>query len=355
MAKISGTRILLGIAFALCLPIHAQQLGQETLQGNEQELANDLVHLIKKVSLKRDPQGPIQRLNQSKSQGCFLGTFRVLDNIPHRLKHGMFSKPNVYPMYARFANASTQDDSEQDLRGLSLRVENVEGEMIWGQQGKQDFLMNSYPVLFAESPEVFYDFIQAQVDDGILGFFLNPFDSHYQALAILLSARDRPNSLFDIRYWSTTAFRLGPEQQAVKYSVTPCSSFTSSEPNEYSANYLKTAMSSHLANTDVCFDFALQMQTDPLEMPIEDPTVEWDENESPFIDVAKISIQDQDFMSPQAMSQCEAASFNPWQSLIEHKPLGRINRVRRLVYEALAELRMQRRKTLAEPVKISVH
>lgn len=355
MAIVSVSRIFVSIAFALCLPINAQQLGQETLQGNEQALANDLVRLIKQVSLKRDPAGPIMRLNQSKSQGCFIGSFRVLEDIPKRLQHGLFSTPNTYPTYARFANASTQGDSEKDLRGLSLRVENIEGEVIWGQQGRQDFLMNSHPVLFAESPEVFYDFIQAQFDDAVLGFFLNPFDSHYRALAILLRARDRPNSLFDIRYWSTTAFRLGPDQQAVKYSVTPCSSYTSPEPSEYSANYLQTAMATHLAKADACFDFKIQIQTDPQEMPIEDPTVDWQESESSFIDVAKIIIQDQDFMSAQAMSQCEAASFNPWQSLIEHKPLGRVNKVRLMAYEALAELRAQRREKLATKVNISHH
>ena len=355
MKKAFDFKVIVCVALFFCRSVTAQQLGEETLMGNEQALAEKLTQLITQVSLKRNPSGPISRLNQVKSQGCFLGTFDVLGDIPDDLKHGLFSKNETYPLYARFANASTMDDSEKDLRGLSLMVEKVKGDMIWGRQGQQHFLLNSHPVLFAQSPEEFYDFIQAQLNDSILSFFLNPFDSHLNALAILLSARDKPNSLFDIRYWSTTAYQLGPQHQAVKYSVKSCSTYTSPEPEEYAADYLRTAMRAHLERTEACFDFMVQPQTDAEEMPIEDPTVEWDEDISPFTTVARIIIQNQDFLSPQAMSQCEAASFNPWQSLIEHKPLGRVNRVRRLVYEALAELRMQRRKTLAEKVTISVH
>lgn len=324
--------------------VNAQQLGQQSLQGNEDELANKMVELIKEFSLQRYPQGNVKRLNQIKSQGCFNGRFRVLENIPSQFKHGVFASPGKYPMYARFANASTEDDTEKDLRGLSIRVSGLTGTPIWGESGSQDFLMNSYPVLFADSPEMFYDFIKAQKNDAILGFFLNPFDSHLGALAILLQARDRPNSLFDIRYWSTTAFRLGSQDQAVKYSVKPCSKYVSDEPVEYTQNYLQQAMVDHLDNDTMCMEFMLQIQTNPQDMPIENPTVEWSEGVSPFVTVAQIQIEKQQFLSEQAMQQCEAFSFNPWQSLAEHKPLGRINYVRRLVYEKMAAFRAQQRR-----------
>ncbi|GAA0852841.1 catalase family protein [Aliiglaciecola litoralis] len=320
----------------------AQQLGQESLQGNEQQLAQEMLKLITQVSLERDPSGPVKRLNQVKTQGCFNGSFTVRNDIPEHFKQGLFAHARRYPVYARFANASTMDDSEKDLRGLSLRVFDVQGLPVWGVQGRQDFLMNSYPVLFAQSPEVFYQFIQAQHDDGLVGFFLNPFDSHLKALRILLQARERPNSVFDIRYWSTTAYRLGRDELAVKYSVKPCSDYTSSEPNEYSADYLRQAMKKHLTKTPVCFEFMLQQQSDATAMPIEDATVEWDEEVSPFVTVADIEFTQQDFSSDEALSRCENASFNPWQSLAEHRPLGRINQVRKLIYQQMAALRRAR-------------
>ena len=74
-------------------------------------------------------------------------------------------------------------------------------------------------------------------------------------------------------------------------------------------------------------------------MPIEDASVIWDEAVSPFIPVARLTIENQDLSSDQAMSACEHLSFNPWQSLAEHRPLGGINRVRKRIYADLAAFR----------------
>lgn len=319
--------------------LKSQQLGQETLLGNEDILSAEMAALIKKVSQKRAGNGMVKRFNQAKSLGCFNGEFTVLDGLPDKLKKGLFAQPQRYPAFMRFANASTTDDGDKDLRGFSVRVIDVTGDTLWGEQGKQDFVLNSYPVLFASSPEEFMAFIQAQYDDSIFSFFLNPFDSHLRALFILLKARDRHTSPFDIRYWSTTAFKHGSDNLAVKYSVKPCSTYRSEEPESYSQNYLRSAMQEHLQNSPVCFDFMVQSQTDPVDMPIEDPSREWDEEESPFIAVARIKIEDQEFLGKDALDACEVASFNPWQALPEHQPLGRMNYVRRQIYAELASYR----------------
>ena len=76
-------------------------------------------------------------------------------------------------------------------------------------------------------------------------------------------------------------------------------------------------------------------------MPIEDASVIWDEDDSPFQTVASITINNQDFDNPESLAHCERSSLNPWQNLAEHEPLGRMNEVRRLVYANAAKLRNQ--------------
>jgi hypothetical protein len=88
----------------------------------------------------------------------------------------------------------------------------------------------------------------------------------------------------------------------------------------------------------------VQLQKDPETMPIEDPSIEWLEEDSTFIPLAKLIIENQDFRSEQSMAQCEAMTFNPWQSIAEHQPLGRLNLVRLLIYQKLAEFRKQQNK-----------
>jgi len=98
-------------------------------------------------------------------------------------------------------------------------------------------------------------------------------------------------------------------------------------------------MAAELAGSDVCLDFMVQLQGSPKAMPVEDPTILWDERQSPFVKVATIRIPRQVFDTAEQNQLAEDLSFTPWHTLPEHEPLGGINRVRRVVYELISRLR----------------
>jgi len=303
------------------------------------QLANGMIQLINQIQKDKNPTGNITRFNQGKSLGCFNAEFDVAEGLPAELGKGLFQKPGRYKSQVRFASASTFDDSEKDLRGMSIKVFGVAGESLSGVNGEQHFLLNSYPALFVDTPETFYKFIQATYQDKRWKFFLNPLDSHLNSLWIVFKARDNHSSPFDIRYWSTTPYALG-DGKPVKYSVEPCSTISSELPSSLTENYLRDSMQKHLAQSGVCFDFMVQPQTNDSDMPIEDSSVIWDEDDSPFQKVARINIEAQDFSNPAALASCEKVTFNPWQSLPEHEPLGRMNQVRNKVYTFTSRFRL---------------
>ncbi len=76
-------------------------------------------------------------------------------------------------------------------------------------------------------------------------------------------------------------------------------------------------------------------------MPVEDPTVAWDEHESPYRRVATIEIGPQKLGPDTGPCHCENLSFSPWNTLPEHEPLGGINRVRKEVYRAVSQRRIR--------------
>lgn len=304
------------------------------------QLADEMSQGVEAVTLAERQNGVIPRFNQSKTIACLNGEFRVRRDIPAELKQGVFSRPDSYPAMLRFASASEQDDSRKDIRGLSIKVSDVDGAVLWGQPGTQDFLLNSYPALFVATPEEFLSFIRARQAGDELKFFLNPSEPHPNSLLIVSKARQRHLSPLDIRYWSTVPFRLGEnEAQVVKYSVTPCSDHTTITAVDPGNNQLRAAVKAHLQQGNACFYFGIQRQTEPDIMPIEDSSVIWDEKVSPFETVATIVVEDQKFDDPESLAACERTSFNPWQSLPAHEPLGRMNQVRRMVYDRAAELR----------------
>lgn len=306
------------------------------------QLVAELSQSIAAVTLAEAENNIIPRFNQSKTVACVNAEFTVHDDIPEELKQGIFSQPISYPAKLRFANATNRDDSKKDVRGLSIRLSNVEGDVLWGEPGLQDFLLNSYPALFVATPEDFLAFARARQEDKKLGFFVNPLDPHLKSLWIAFKSLKKHLSPLDIRYWSTVPFRLG--NQVVKYSVIPCSDYQTTQAVEAGENQLRAALKAHLQQGPASFHFAVQKQTDPDSMPIDDASVIWDEEASPFITVATIKIEAQDFDNPESLATCERSSFNPWQSLAAHEPLGRMNQVRRLVYANAAQVRNNKNK-----------
>jgi hypothetical protein len=134
----------------------------------------------------------------------------------------------------------------------------------------------------------------------------------------------------------------------VKYSLVPRfdGAPPPDQPNGKSDDYLSQALAHYLRTQAAVFEFRVQPQTDPMEMPVEDVSVEWDEKVSKPIPVATLTIGMQDIESSDGRAlaeECEAMTFSPWNALAEHRPMGGINRLRQAVYLASQAKRVARR------------
>ena len=98
-------------------------------------------------------------------------------------------------------------------------------------------------------------------------------------------------------------------------------------------------MNKTLVANEMWFDFYVQRYVDEVHTPIEDSKVEWTEDISRPERVGTIVIPIQDCMSPEQAVFCENLSFSPWHTLPEHRPLGLVNRVRKIAYREISRLR----------------
>ncbi|MBW4458497.1 MAG: hypothetical protein KME55_41280 [Nostoc indistinguendum CM1-VF10] len=220
-------------------------------------------------------------------------------------------------------------------------------------QGEQDFVLINNSTFFIRDVQGYIDFfpVRKAIQEGKITFNQDgtpnnlPDDLQVQfraiayALQLVQKIRARPTSSpLEITYWSATPYRMG--NHAIKFSVVPHTIGQSFNPESAidKSNYLREAMTKHLASKDAYFDFKIQLQTDASKMPIEDPIVAWDEQESPYIKVATIKIPRQDFNTEERKQLDEKQSFSPWHSLLEHQPLGGVNRARK-IYIELANIR----------------
>lgn len=314
-------------------------LGEEDLAPDEAALISEFIEFLEAASLRRNPTGPILRFNQGRAAGCVEAEFTVRDDVPQHDRVGLFATPRTYHAFIRFGNASSTTDREKDVRGMSISLADVSGQNLTPGSTKQDFLLNSHPVMVAPNTKEFLALLRAVEAGGIRRILY--FASHPQLARIAMAARQHPTSHLDIAYWSTTPYLFGPGR-AVKYIVKPCSDRKSTLPAELTDTYLRDALRSHLEQEDACFDFMIQFQMDGCRMPIEDATVEWDEKESPYRPVGRIRIPRQRIDDAARVNACEQVAFNPWNCLDEHRPLGNMNRARKEIYWALSGFRCRR-------------
>jgi hypothetical protein len=313
-------------------------LAREVVAPDEAAVTAEFIAFLKEASARRPraPGAPVGRFNQARAAGCVDAEFIVTADVPPALKVGLFAQPGTYPARVRFANATSTSDRERDIRGMSVKVLNVAGENLTPGVSAQDFVLNSHPVMMAGDAKSFLELLRANEAGGLRRIFY--FVSHLKAAGIARAAQQLHSCHLDIPYWSATPYLFG-EGRAVKYRMQPAPGQHSSPPATGTPSYLTDALRMRLAAGASVFELGVQFQTDAERMPIEDATVDWSVEASPFQTVATLHIPSQRIDSAEQIAACEAVSFNPWHALVPHRPLGSMNRARRAIYIALADFR----------------
>jgi hypothetical protein len=309
-------------------------------------------------------------VEHANAAGVVRASFEVSRDLPAELRHGVFREPGVFPALVRYSNAAMANQSAKDTHGMAIKLFGVPGEKVLSDERHattQDFLLVDCPIFFIRnapdyavfSPKLLnaVRFSQGPILRHLPAAFgqlsqlvyllFSYLLTHPHEAKILGELRKRPpRSSLDTRYWSSTPYRLGPH--AVHWLVKPQSinapppMMRLEEPSlRKRANCLRAALVSQLLQGDAAFDFFAQVQANPDTMPVEDPTIPWDETVSPPRKVATLRIPAQEFDTPARRQLALSLSFDPWHSLPEHQPIGGINRVRRAVYVAISDKRRE--------------
>lgn len=346
--------------------------------GEATQIKNIVDMTVKQLQMRYPEQVEVLRGVHAKDHGAVTARFEVLDNIAEMYRHGVFETPGKqFNCSIRFSNAAVRVDSDSRLennlavhgsRGMAIKLLGVEGPTLGFAHGAptQDFLMVNHPVfVFAnvEDYEVLSRALLVENKDSPVPFFaerlppkdatdLTPSQSRavttaklagrIQASTLPAAFQTPPASPVDNQYFSAAPFLLGPDQ-VMRFRVSPVSR-SSASPNVNDSNYLRTALVNRLRDKqqgEVVFKFEIQVRPaesiDP-ETDIENTSHSWSEDYE-FVHVATLTIPLQEFDSPEAQLRSERLFFTPWHGLEAHRPLGGINRLRRAVYEASAQLR----------------
>ena len=304
-----------------------------------------------------------------KPHGYAEGDFRILPNLPEELAQGLFEREAVYQAVVRFSNAASQPkaDAIPDGRGMAIKVRGVQGDVLSSDEQSgptQDFLMINHPVFFARNVKDFLRFedILVQADDNpvavaqaaLTGGDWNPLNWHWrEMLSVAQIVGQLPAHPAGCTYFSAAPIRFG--KYAAKYRAKPAGDRLDSylelvKRLGTNVDALRLALEETLQTQEVLFEFQMQLRTSEPTMPIEDPTIEWPEDESPYRTVAYLLLPRQDIAPRRSQAAYQNLAFNVWHALTAHRPLGGINRARRLAYPVSSAWRRQQNSaTFAVP------
>ena len=289
--------------------------------------------------------GRFERGGNTKTHGVVRAEFIVHDDLPARLRHGIYAETRSYPAWVRFSGPGpyiTPDIDDVGFMSISIKLMKVPGpKLMDDEKFTQDMFGVSTPTFVTPDVRANAQLQKESVKNAQIYHFINLHQHHVLDLIMQSLFIKTQSGPFEAPYFSCVPYLLG-EGQAMQYSVWPKSSRRTRIPRlpfRPPDDYLRDSMVATLANEDVELDIRLQLQTDPYLMPLENNAVLWPVKLSPRISAATLRIPRQRFDSPAQLDFAKRLSYNPWHSIAEHRPLGNQSRARWRMYSTLATLR----------------
>lgn len=310
---------------------------KETVAADETQRFAHYGQQFVAIQARKSKKYGVGRALHRKQLTAARGTLEVLANLPEFARHGLFAVPGSFEVWVRLSNGGMDQapDRRPDIRGFAFRALGVQGESALGNGPavSQDFaLINQEVFGFASSAE-FVEFVVA-ASNG-LGALLKHLVRRYGVIAgprrmlKLVATMGKKFSGFATEtMFSAAPMACGP--YAVRVRLVPASAnapATAGAQQDWGADF-----SARLRDKSLQWDLQLQPFVDMQRTPIEDASVNWP---SPYTTVARLTLPKQDNASPQGLAlaqQVESAIFDPWQALAAHRPLGDVQRARKVVY-----------------------
>ena len=333
----------------------------ESPSDGEQEAIADLRHSFSHIVEQTSKDyGRAVRGVHAKGHGILQGTLQVQDGLPTTLAQGLFAQSGSHEAILRFSTSPGDilDDAVSSPRGVALKVLAVPGELLAGseQDGAQDFVMVNGPVFGAPTPAAFAKNVKllagttdkAEGAKAAFSGVLRVVESAIEALGGQSSLITQLGGAPEVHplgetYYSQTAFRYGA--YIAKFALVPVSpgliALTGDKVDVHDRpDALREVIREVMIEQGGNWELRVQLCADLDKMPIEDPTVKWDEQVSPYVTVATLRVEPQTaWIHGISEQQEDRLSFSPWHGLAAHRPLGAINRARRIIYDFSADYR----------------
>ncbi|NDK38470.1 catalase [Pseudoxanthomonas gei] len=347
----------------------------DPVEDDEAQTAQDIAETMLRIAGKTFADGGHAiRSVHAKSHGLLKAELEVLADLPAVLAQGLFARPGRYPTLMRFSTipGDILDDKVSTPRGLALKVLGVEGERLEGAEGAstQDFVMVNGPRFNSKTGKAFLRGLK------LVAATTDKAEGAKEALSAVLRGTEKlveafggksgtlrslggepPTHVLGETYFAQLPLRHG--EHIAKYQLVPVSAELTALTGQLvdlhdTGNALREALVEHFRSHGGRWELRAQLCTNVYDMPLDDPTAEWSEEESPYLTVAVVTAPPQTgWSAARSAAVDDGMGFSPWHGLQAHRPLGAIMRLRKLAYATSQRFRSQRNAiAVQEPDKL---
>ncbi len=307
--------------------------------------------------------GRARRAVHAKCHGILVGELEVLDGLPAPLAQGLYARPGRYGVVMRFSTTpgDVLDDNVSTPRGLAVKVMGVEGERLSGAGGDatQDYVLGNSPAFNVADAKVFLKHLKVLASgtdkaEGLKKVFSTVSRTleaglemvGVQSATLTTFAGQAKTHILGDSFYSQAALLHGDYVSKVCISPVSDALVALSEAKldlHGKPDGLREAVRAFFATQGGAWEVRVQLCVDKDKMPVEDASVQWPEDESPYATVARITVGPQDTWSAARVATVDdGVAFSPWNGLAAHRPLGSIMRARQAAYLRSAAFRGER-------------
>lgn len=309
----------------------------------------------------------------AKSHGLIYAEMEIYDNLPPHLAQGMFASPKKLPLVMRFSTVPGDilNDKLCTPRSLAIKILGVEGERLTGSEEAttQNFLFVNGSSFLSSSVQQFLSNLKllANSDNSpefkqFLSQILQATSKLIESLSggrqRLMNSEGQPETnILGETYFSQDPILYGDFMAKVALvPVAPALLALTNKPIDisFASDSLKKSVVDFFINNTAEWELRVQLCTDINQMPIEDSSVVWSEDVSPYLPIARIIAKPQIAWSPYRSQVVDnGMMFSPWHGIKSHRPLGSVMRLRKVTYEMSKHAQaMPNGKSIPEPTDL---
>ncbi len=299
----------------------------------------------------------------AKSHGLLKATCEVLADLPAPYAQGLFAQRGLHEAVIRFSTVPGDilPDKISTPRGMALKILGVEGARLEGSEADstQDFIGVNGTTFSTASPKAFHanlKLVAATTDKmedtkEVISAVMRgvekvaeTFGGHV-GLARALGG-EPPHHILGETFYTQLPIRYGDNIAKLQFApATPALKALTGQKIDISAgdDVLRQAVIDFFAVHAAIWELRVQLCTNLDDMPIADPTKEWDETQSPFVRVALLKAPRQIAWSAErSIAVDDGMGFSPWHGIAAHRPLGTFMRLRKMAYSQSQRFRSER-------------